>query len=110
MRSLGRVILVTAGRLAGSAGVSVFLLINFVYASTFALSEEIASAPRTIADARAFGSGISRWIVGIYNHNLLLYGLTVVGVMAAMGVIIGFALDYLVSHIGIDLGKLEHRE
>ena len=110
MRTFGRVILGTTGRLASIPGVSIFLLLNFVYASAFALSDEIATAPHTITDARALGSGLSRWIVGIYNHDLLIYGLTVVGVMVAMGVIIGFALDYLVSHIGIDLGKLERRE
>jgi hypothetical protein len=30
--------------------------------------------------------------------------------MAVMGVILGFAMDRLVSRIGIDLGRLEHRE
>lgn len=109
MKSLVCVIRVAAGRLAGIPGVTVFTLLNFACVSVFALGDE-ASVPRTVADARAVGSSLSRWIVGIYNHDLLLYGLTVVVVMAAMGFVLGFALDFLISRLGIDLGKLEHRE
>jgi len=49
-------------------------------------------------------------VADIYNSDLWLYGLTVILVMAGMGFIIGFGMDKLVSHLGIDLGKLEHHE
>jgi hypothetical protein len=67
-----------------------------------------ASAP--VADTTRAVSGLSGWVVELYHYDLFWYGLAVVGVMAVMGVILGFAMDRLVSRIGIDLGRLEHRE
>jgi hypothetical protein len=63
-----------------------------------------------VADTRDLGSGVVRWIADVYNTNLWLYGLLVVVVMAAMGVILGFGVDRLMGVLGIDLGKMEHHE
>jgi hypothetical protein len=63
-----------------------------------------------VADTRAMGPGIARWIAEVYNDNLWLYGLLVVVTMALMGSILGFGFDRLVSMLGINLGKLEHHE
>lgn len=63
-----------------------------------------------VADTRALDPGLSRLIADIYNSNLWLYGVTVVVVMALMGLILGFGMDRLVSLLGINLGRIEHHE
>ena len=63
-----------------------------------------------IADTRAMSAGLSKWIADIYNGNLWLYGMTVVVIMAAMGLILGLGMDRLLVLLGINLGKLEHHE
>jgi len=62
------------------------------------------------ASVRAVEGGVSKLITDIYSNSLLLYGFTVVGVMVLMGLAIGFAMDFLISRLGIDLGRLERRE
>jgi hypothetical protein len=89
---------------------SLFLLSSIAALTSQALGGGGVSDPRPVVDTHALEPGLARWIVEIYNHDLVLYGLTVVGVMAAMGMIIGFVMDFLVSRIGINLGKLERRE
>ena len=63
-----------------------------------------------VADTRDMAPGFSKLIADLYNSNLLLFGLTVVVVMAGMGAILGFAFDRAMALLGIDLGKLEHHE
>jgi len=66
--------------------------------------------PINVADTRALGPGVARWIAEVYNDNLWLYGVLVVIIMALMGSILGFGIDRLMSMSGINLGKLEHHE
>jgi hypothetical protein len=63
-----------------------------------------------VADTRTMPPGVGRWIADIYNENLWLYGLTVVIVMVAMGVILGLLADRLVRMLGINLGRMAHHE
>ena len=63
-----------------------------------------------VADTRTMDSGFSKWIADVYNTNLWLYALTVVVVMALMGLILGYGMDRLLGVLGINLGKLEHHE
>ncbi len=63
-----------------------------------------------IADTRALPPGLARWIADIYNTSHWEFGLLVVVVMAAMGLILGYGFDRLVATLGIDLGRLEHHE
>jgi len=63
-----------------------------------------------IADTRGLPPGLSRLIGDIYNTSHWKYGLLVVVVMAAMGLILGYGFDRLVATLGIDLGRLEHHE
>ncbi len=63
-----------------------------------------------VADTRSMTPGISKWIADIYNSDLIIYGLTVVVVMAVMGAILGYGMDRIVRTFGIDLGRLEHQE
>lgn len=88
----------------------VFLLALAVGRTVHAVDTGPDAVVRPAADTTAPVSGLSGWVVSLYHHDLFLYGLTVVAVMAVMGIAIGFAMDYFVSRLGIDLGRLEHRE
>jgi len=77
--------------------------------------QAVASAPPAskiinVADSRALGSGVDKWIADIYNSSYWLYGAVVVVSMAGMGFVLGMGFDRLVGRLGIDLGKLEHHE
>lgn len=63
-----------------------------------------------IADTRTLPPGLARWIADVYNTSHWEFGLLVVVVMAAMGLILGAGFDRLVAKLGIDLGRLEHHE
>lgn len=63
-----------------------------------------------IADTRALPPGLSRWIADVYNTSHWEFGLLVVVIMAAMGLILGYGFDRIVATLGIDLGRLEHHE
>jgi hypothetical protein len=63
-----------------------------------------------VADTRVMEPGLVKWIADVYNENLWLYGLMVVLIMAGMGAVLGFGFDRLIGLLGIDLGKLDHRE
>jgi len=92
-------------------GASGFLLTLLIAGSAFAAGGgKPATKIYNVADTRAMSAGLSKWIADIYNSSLLLFGITVVLVMAIMGLTIGHAMDFLVSRSGIDLGKLEHHE
>jgi hypothetical protein len=63
-----------------------------------------------IADTRGLPPGLARWIGDVYNTSHWEYGLLVVVVMAAMGLVLGAGFDRVLSRLGIDLGRLEHHE
>ncbi|MBI5498801.1 MAG: hypothetical protein HY907_01050 [Deltaproteobacteria bacterium] len=63
-----------------------------------------------VIDTRRMDDGITRWVADLYNDNLWLYGLVVVGVMAVIGLALGLVFDRLVGLLGINLGKLDHHE
>lgn len=63
-----------------------------------------------VVDTRKIPPGFARWLSDVYNTNLWLYGLVVVGIMAGMGVTLGFVFDKAVGMLGINLGKLDHHE
>jgi len=63
-----------------------------------------------IADTRALGPGISKWIADVYNTSYLSFGLLVVISMALMGLILGLCCDRLVGLLGLNLGKMQHHE
>lgn len=63
-----------------------------------------------VADTRTMDGGFSKWIADVYNTNLWLYALTVVVVMALMGLILGYGMDRVLGVLGINLGKLDHHE
>ncbi len=63
-----------------------------------------------VADTRGMECGLNKWIADVYNTDLWLFGLLVVGVMVVMGGVLGLVFDRLISLLGIRLGKLDHHE
>jgi hypothetical protein len=63
-----------------------------------------------VVDTRNMSPGFVRWVADVYNTNLWLYGLLVVGIMAGMGIFFGSVFDRLIAMLGINLGKLDHHE
>ncbi len=63
-----------------------------------------------VADTRSLEAGPALWCARIYNESFVLYGAAVVGVMVAMGLVLGFGFDRAMQLLGLDLGKLEHHE
>ena len=63
-----------------------------------------------VADTRNMGAGFARWTADLYNTNLWLYSAVTVGIMVAMGLILGWGCDKLIGLLGINLGKLSHHE
>jgi hypothetical protein len=62
-----------------------------------------------VADTRGL-EGLTRWVADVYNESYWLYALAVVGIMTAMGVILGWGCDRLMGLLGIDLGRMQHHE
>ena len=63
-----------------------------------------------VADTRALPPGLTRWIADVYNTSYWAFGLLVVVLMAAMGLVLGFGFDRLIGKLGINLGRIEHHE
>jgi hypothetical protein len=62
------------------------------------------------ADTSGLAPGLARSIAELYNESLWLYGLTVVVVMAAMGLILGLLTDRFMTLLGVDLGRTARHE
>ena len=101
---------VRSGSVRLLAGAIVFFLICMVGGASRAVESVQPAGNAAAADTTRTVSGLSGMVVDLYNYDLVWYGLAVVAVMVVMGVVIGYAMDFLVTRIGIDLGKLEHRE
>lgn len=62
------------------------------------------------ADTSGLAPGLARSIAELYNHSLWLYGLTVVVVMAGMGLVLGLLTDRFMAMLGVDLGRTARHE
>ncbi len=87
-----------------------WFLLDLGTVQAWAASGPPATKLVNVADTRAMSPGWSKWVADVYNSNLWLYALLVVGVMATMGYILGSGFDRLVRALDIDLGRLEHHE
>ncbi len=90
--------------------VSVALAWAFAAGGVLAAPAKPATKLVNVADTRDMAPGLGRWIAGVYNENLWWYGALVVVTMVTMGLVLGLISDRLVGLLGINLGKLEHRE
>jgi ABC-type phosphate/phosphonate transport system permease subunit len=55
-------------------------------------------------------SGISLFFAKTYNDNLLLYALLCTLLMAAVGMAIALVTDVALKSLGMEVGKIEHKE
>lgn len=62
-----------------------------------------------VADTRQL-SGAYLYFANLYNENLLIFGVWTVVVITALGSGLGFFMDMLMSHTGLDLTSREIRE
>jgi hypothetical protein len=65
-------------------------------------SGEAAGHLVVVADARRV-SGIMKYFSDLYNTNIWLFAVWAVVLTAAMGSILGFLMDYIMSRSGLDL-------
>lgn len=79
-------------------------------AGAFAAGGKPATMLVNVADTRGLAPGVTKFIGDVYNTNLWLYGLMVVVVMAVTGLVLGLCFDRVIGLLGIDLGRLDHRE
>ena len=63
-----------------------------------------------VADTRAMGTGVGKWIADIYNTSYWGFSAAVVVVMVGMGLLLGLFSDRIISLLGINLGKMSHHE
>ncbi len=55
-------------------------------------------------------TGISLFFAQTYNDNLILYALLCTILMAAVGMAIAYVTDWILKLIGLEVGKIEHKE
>jgi hypothetical protein len=55
-------------------------------------------------------SGISLWIVGLYNDDRALYSIIVLLTMAGIGIIIALIADFILKLLGLEVSKITHHE
>jgi len=55
-------------------------------------------------------TGISRFFAATYNDHLWLYAVYCTLLMAAIGVAIAYVTDFILSALGLDVTKIEHKE
>ena len=100
----------------GAGAMSRFFRRLWVLALMLLSNEWLLAGPKpakklvNVADTRLLEPGFTKWVADLYNANLWLYGLFVVGIMVLMGVVLGYGFDKLINTLGINLGKLEHHE
>ncbi len=99
-----RLSVVTKG--AGFLTAILLFLPNILYAG----GGKPATKVYNVADTRTMSPGISKIIADLYNGDSVVFGIAVVGIMAGLGLILGYGMDLLVKTVGIDLGKLDHHE
>jgi ABC-type phosphate/phosphonate transport system permease subunit len=55
-------------------------------------------------------SGISLWLVNLYNDERLIFAILVTLVMATVGMSIALFTDVLLKAFGLEVTKIEHHE
>jgi hypothetical protein len=55
-------------------------------------------------------SGINLFVAQAYNENVWLYAVYCTVTMGVVGIVIAFLADVILKVMGIQVGKIEHRE
>lgn len=62
-----------------------------------------------VADTRQL-TGVYLYFANLYNENLIIFGVWTVVVITALGSGLGFLMDLIMMHTGLDLTSREIRE
>ena len=62
-----------------------------------------ASELVVVADTRVLDSGVMRYFANLYNENIMLFAVWAVVLTAVMGCFLGWLMDKVMSHSGLDL-------
>lgn len=96
--------------LSGWRALGAAVFVGLVALDAIAGPAKPASKLVNVADTRALGSGLTRYVADVYNSSLWLFALLVVVTMAGMGLVLGWACDRLMGLLGINLGRMSHHE
>jgi hypothetical protein len=55
-------------------------------------------------------SGIKLFFAQLYNDNLILFAVVCTLLMMVVGMIIAYATDIVLKAVGLEVGKIEHKE
>jgi ABC-type phosphate/phosphonate transport system permease subunit len=55
-------------------------------------------------------SGFNLFVAETYNNNLVLYAVYCTVAMAVLGVVIAYVTDIILSALGMEVHKIEHKE
>ncbi len=89
-------------RLFSAIGSLCMTMFFFILPSLCA-AEEAATNLVVVADTRRVSSGILRYIADTYNTNPWLFACWAVVLTACYGAFLGFLMDRIMTHSGIDL-------
>lgn len=56
-----------------------------------------------VADTRVLDSGIMKYFANMYNENIMLFAVWAVVLTAVLGCFLGWLMDKVMSHTGLDL-------
>ncbi len=62
-----------------------------------------ASELVVVADTRVIESGVLKYFANLYNTNILLFAIWAVVLTAVYGAFLGWLMDKIMSHTGLDL-------
>ena len=79
------------------------LFFGFVYSLSYA-TERIGAAGDTVDISRL--NGFSRWLGMLYNEHRIIYALTSVVVVVAIGVVLGLSMEFILARIGSEKRKV----
>ena len=63
-----------------------------------------------VADTRTLSPGLGLWLARVYNESFTYFGLLTVACMVFQGLALGLISDRAIVALGLNLGKLDHKE
>ncbi|MFO8006478.1 MAG: hypothetical protein R6V05_01950 [Candidatus Brocadiia bacterium] len=80
------------------------------------MNEVISHALRALSAAAAEPveperlTGLSRWVLSLYDEHRFLYALLAVGLLLGAGAVLGIVIERLLMFVGMGTEELDHAE
>ena len=87
------------------------LFINCSYTVSYAEGiggKEVTSLQNNVSTENL--SGINLFIANLYNSSKILYAVFVTTVMAVLGTLMAFGMEFILKIFGMDVSKISHAE